>query len=175
MIDKMVYTMDLGRIKGKRFKDIQYYINEKGCFICCSHKPEDDGYVVVGIGNKKVRKLHILSYEYNHKTPVINKNHVMHSCDTPTCFNPEHLSQGTNGDNRDDMKEKGRGSKVGYKPLTKDQIQEIFDDNYKTSAVKLAIKLGVKQRAIETNRQKLGMKALKLGRQKKEDKHNVTV
>lgn len=41
---------------------------------------------------------------------------VMHSCDTPGCQNPKHLSQGTNGDNMADKTRKGRqarGAKLG--------------------------------------------------------------
>ena len=33
---------------------------------------------------------------------------IMHSCDTPNCINPEHLSHGTQADNIADMVEKGR-------------------------------------------------------------------
>lgn len=33
---------------------------------------------------------------------------VLHSCDNPPCFNPKHLSQGTQADNLDDMDAKGR-------------------------------------------------------------------
>lgn len=33
---------------------------------------------------------------------------VLHSCDNPCCINPEHLSVGTQKDNMDDCKSKGR-------------------------------------------------------------------
>jgi hypothetical protein len=34
---------------------------------------------------------------------------VLHTCDNPPCFNPEHLFSGTNLDNRRDCYAKGRG------------------------------------------------------------------
>ena len=33
---------------------------------------------------------------------------ILHRCDTPLCFNPEHLFEGTDGDNIQDCLAKGR-------------------------------------------------------------------
>ena len=41
---------------------------------------------------------------------------VMHSCDTPRCCNPDHLSLGTSKDNSDDMVAKGR-HRTALKPV----------------------------------------------------------
>jgi CxxC motif-containing protein len=35
---------------------------------------------------------------------------IMHSCDTPLCVNPAHLSPGTHQENVDDMRKKGRAA-----------------------------------------------------------------
>lgn len=50
---------------------------------------------------------HRLSFEL-FKGALPKGAHLMHSCDTPRCVNPEHLSIGTPGDNAQDMKAKGR-------------------------------------------------------------------
>ena len=58
---------------------------------------------------------------------------VMHSCDNPWCVNPEHLSHGTNQDNRTDSVNKKRhniGSKNGNASLTDEKVlkmRELFE------------------------------------------------
>lgn len=37
-------------------------------------------------------------------------NHIRHSCDTPACINPDHLTLGTRGENMDDMFRRGRAA-----------------------------------------------------------------
>lgn len=57
---------------------------------------------------------------------------VMHSCDTPSCINPEHLSLGTHADNMRDMLVKGRhkpaslpGETNPSSKLTKEIVESI--------------------------------------------------
>lgn len=68
-----------------------------------------------GYGNMmvkgKTKKPHRVAYElFIGKIP--DDLFVMHSCDTPLCVNPDHLSVGTNADNMADMASKGRS--VGW-------------------------------------------------------------
>ena len=52
---------------------------------------------------------------------VPDGHEVMHTCDTPPCFNPYHLKTGTHLDNVMDMYAKDRGASI----LTKEQVREI--------------------------------------------------
>jgi hypothetical protein len=54
-----------------------------------------------------IKKTHRLSYEI-FKGPIPAGLLVMHSCDNPKCFNPDHLLVGTNQDNVDDKMRKRR-------------------------------------------------------------------
>ncbi len=58
---------------------------------------------------------------------VLGKLLVLHTCDNPTCLNPEHLVAGTSKDNTDDMFSKGRevvhrGSTNGAAVLDEERV-----------------------------------------------------
>lgn len=57
---------------------------------------------------------------------ILDKRDVMHSCDTPACVNPEHLSLGTRKENMQDAKRKlrmQRGESHGRAKLTDEQMK----------------------------------------------------
>jgi hypothetical protein len=65
-----------------------------------------DGYGAIADAGKTLGA-HRVSYEMHHR-PLPPGSVVMHSCDTPACVNPAHLSLGTKRTNAADMTSKGR-------------------------------------------------------------------
>lgn len=61
------------------------------------------------------------------------KDIVRHSCDTPPCFNPDHLFKGTHNDNVQDRVSRKRsaiGEYNGRSKLTEEEVLEIFYSKY---------------------------------------------
>ena len=63
------------------------------------------GYVCF---EKQFYRTHILSYMLAHGLTERPVGVVMHTCDTPSCINPEHLVLGTQEENSRDKSHKGR-------------------------------------------------------------------
>lgn len=82
---------------------------------------------------------------------------VQHSCDTPPCVNPKHLSMGTWASNLEDMTAKGRralGEKHGRAKLSAEDVQYIRDNYVRGSRWKtgnmadLIVRFGVSREQI---------------------------
>lgn len=89
---------------------------------------DGDGYGQFTTTNKKNNRAHRFSYEI-HKGPIAKGLRVLHSCDNPSCVNPNHLSLGTDADNLKDAINKGRlklkGEHNPSSKLTENQVREI--------------------------------------------------
>jgi hypothetical protein len=133
--------------KRSRQRPIRYTVLPSGCHVCVSHKPhKPQGYYSVRVRGVTYR-LHRYVFEQTYG-PIPPGLQACHSCDNPSCINPEHLFLGTNADNVRDMDRKGRGHRVvlygtsnGKTRLTDDQVVEIR--NSKRSAIDEGRRYGV--------------------------------
>lgn len=83
------------------------------------------GYGQISLGGSQMIYTHRLAYEFL-IGPIPRGLKILHSCDNPPCYNPKHLSPGTQADNMRDASRKGRSRGI-FQPskLTAEQISEI--------------------------------------------------
>src|SRR5574343_498304 len=93
-------------IKGD-YKDIEWYIDEKECWICISHCKSKDGYPLIRRNDKTISIARAMM-EVKYNKELSSEIMVLHSCDNPTCINPNHLRIGTAKDNAQDREKRGR-------------------------------------------------------------------
>ena len=92
----------------------------------------------------KLQYCHRLSWLI-HKGQIPEGKHILHKCDVPACFNPDHLFVGTPAENNHDMRQKRRYPNK----LTDEQTAEIRRLNASgVSQHKLGPMFGVSQAAI---------------------------
>lgn len=84
--------------------DSKYKKMDNGCWEWLATKNQDGYGRVKRFG--KLESAHRVSYEL-YKGELGDK-HVLHSCDNPSCVNPEHLWLGTHLENQKDKANKGR-------------------------------------------------------------------
>ena len=109
-----------------------------------------------GYGRIRVNGVHWMAHRYalhaHLRRPLKDGCVVMHSCDNPACVNPEHLKEGTQKENMEDCKSKGRmyrpGS-VGPRKSHAERISEAFNKRLQAvldadgSDTQVAKKLGI--------------------------------
>lgn len=146
------------------------------CWLWLGSK-DRDGYplFMAEINGERFRKGHRVSYAM-FRGKVGNGILVCHTCDNPSCVNPDHLFLGTSDDNMKDKAAKGRsrvpqGEKSPHAKLTQEQAQAILIDarpyiaianEYGISATTVG---SIKQRASWPELSGVAVKAKRLGRQ----------
>lgn len=80
-----------------------------GCWLWNGSQQGSNGYGRLKVDGKP-QMAHRVSYRL-FKGEIPDGYVVMHSCDTPLCVNPSHLSVGTPQNNENDKKRKGRQAK----------------------------------------------------------------
>lgn len=90
------------------------------CWIYNEKMRDKSGYGLCSV-NGVTRKSHRVSYEV-FKGEIPRNMMVCHSCDNPSCINPDHLWIGTNSENIIDMVKKNRSKQAKLSP---DQVIEI--------------------------------------------------
>jgi hypothetical protein len=102
---------------------------------------DSDGYGSMRseVDGVKFDRAHRFSYAY-FNGPIAKGLCVCHSCDNPSCVNPEHLFLGTHMDNQRDMIAKGRqntpfGEQLPQTKLTVDQVVSILKDPRATTLI----------------------------------------
>lgn len=87
---------------------------------------QPDGYGMIRNG-KNMQLTHRVSFEISNGE-IPKGLYVLHHCDNPACVNPKHLFLGTQQDNVDDCRKKGRlavGERRAKGKLTAANVKEI--------------------------------------------------
>lgn len=125
-------------------------INENGCWMWNGAK-SGNGYAQLWLSGRRVELAHRASFNIVNG-PIGEGMCICHSCDTPSCVNPEHLFQGTIQDNlkdRDSKQRQAKHEKNGNAKLNKEQVSQVrllFLNGIKQN--KIAIKFGVTHQQI---------------------------
>ena len=107
---------------------LKYVLVGDGCWIWDGAKTTG-GYGHIRADGGRLRQAHRVGYEQL-VGPIPPGLVACHRCDNPACVRPDHLFLGTQQENNDDMRAKGRGRRlVGerspHSKLTKDVIAEM--------------------------------------------------
>jgi len=82
------------------------------------------GYPMIKFNAKQTR-VHRAIWEIHNGIDFPANMNALHSCDTPSCMNPEHIRPGTQVENIADMVAKGRQVRAPGSNLTEHDIREI--------------------------------------------------
>ena len=132
----------------QRFDRLWIPVTESGCWLWLGGCDND------GDGKAKVNRKHIRAHRWSwmlHRGEIPAGLHVLHHCDVTCCVNPGHLFLGTNLENDQDKRQKGReyvlevmkGEAHPHAVLTEAEVLEIRSLRGKVRQVDLAVRYGV--------------------------------
>jgi hypothetical protein len=105
--------------------------DKESCWLWTAGKTKA-GYGHFYIKGRGMVYAHRLAWELKHSNP--GRSHVLHSCDTPACVNPDHLFLGDHAANMQDCARKGRvvafgrGRKPHWKETGRKITREIAEE-----------------------------------------------
>lgn len=106
---------------------------------------DKQGYGVFWDGEKNVRA-HRFAYEL--WVGLIPEGQIVrHTCHTPSCVNPDHLTTGTHQDNSNDKvfaERHPRGGTHGRSVLSETQVKEIYEANGTNTEIACAFNVDIK-------------------------------
>lgn len=124
-----------------------------GCWEYQARPRNRGGYTAVEIDGHKWYTHRLAAHLWLGMSPR-ERRQVCHSCDNPPCVNPQHLFIGTNKENFDDARAKGRPTAIGIRGrrppnarLSESQVFDILRDS--RGAATVARLYGVSKRAIQ--------------------------
>ncbi len=120
--------------------------DENGCIIYQGFT-RIDGYGYKRMNGSRPMAVHRLALEAKLGRQLTSGMYACHSCDNPTCINPDHLWEGSQADNMADAVQKSRQSQK--RKFTPEQVQEIFDRLcFGETQMTIATELGVARNTI---------------------------
>lgn len=116
----------------KRFLE-KYKVEENGCWTWLGNKLQKSGYGRMWF-NRKQDYAHRVSF-WLFKDTLLEDHYICHTCDNPSCVNPEHLYQGTPTDNTNDKVNRKRcNAKSGNAHWSREKPHLVKKGNRHSSA-----------------------------------------
>lgn len=115
-----------GGTREERFWDFVDRSGDNDCWTWIGHTNKKGYGTFRGGKGGRMIKAHVFSWILHHGDiqkdgSYFGRLFVLHHCDNPSCVNPRHLFLGTNEDNMNDVKRRGRG----VAGLTWDDVREM--------------------------------------------------
>ena len=150
--------MDSGQLE--RFMSFVSPEPNSGCWLWTGSTTACGGYGQINLGGTPVRAQRA-SFEFFKKTIIKNKV-ICHTCDVPSCVNPDHLFCGTHNDNSKDKVLKNRQSRGEGRPSSKlKEADVLYVKSSEQSGGALGRKFGVSRSVISKIRRGEGWRHVK--------------